>query len=672
MMPLMLLDTCRRPSGNCLTNPHVACLLAQRGLKKKSSALPFLVAWNSYNVRIMDVAQLTSQLEQVMKFNEELREQNAALRRELQTQRHDYEAILTSTQTLIEDRDKLQRRVDELEAVNRRLVDMLWGRRSERRVPSPDQLSLDFGKDPAPTDEEQAVITAQLQADAALDEQFVRDTMARRRRRGRPGQTQEFPEHFERRERVLDLSDEEKAGLTCIGEAITERMRFEKPHVYIERIVRPKYVRKGQPQRGVIAQPPPLSLVEGCKYDFSVVTAMLAQKFAFHCPTYRQQDWFAQFGWSPSRSTINDLINVSVDVLTPLFDQMWYVLLQQPIVLTDDTRVLLLTRGALSREQLESLKGRRRSGTPPGAEPPELDDRGSVTSYAWLYTGLDGLAPYNVFHWSLTHQHAVVDEHLAEYQGVVVGDAYSGYTQIEKRSDGRIVHASCNGHARREFVKAEVSEPILCAEALSLYRQLYDVEERGKLLSVAGRFELRQRDAVPIWERFGRWLESEKVRRALPGSDFGKAVGYLRNQWTGLQRYLSDGRIPFDNSQSEQEIRPLTVGRSNWKFLGHPRAAAGRLRLVSIASSAVRNHLVVHDYLEDVLRKLADAAQHHPDRLELGSDYLLALLPDRWGSAHSGSVHHERIKEREQVAENKRLRRARRRLLARRKAEASR
>ena len=621
----------------------------------------------------MDVTQLTSQLEQVMKFNEELREQNAALRQELDTQRHDYEAILTSTQTLIEDRDKLQRRVDELEAVNQRLVDMLWGRRSERRVPSPDQLSLDFGEAPVSSEEEQAAIMAQLQADEALDEQFVRDAMARRRRRReKQRQTQEFPEHLERRERVLDLSDEEKAGLTRIGEAITERMRFENPHVYIERIVRPKYVQKDQPQRGVMAEPPPLSLVEGCKYDFSVVTAMLAQKFAFHCPTYRQQDWFAQCGWSPSRSTINDLINVSVEVLTPLFDQMWHVLLQQPIVLTDDTRVLLLTRGALSREQLESLKGRRRSGTPPGDEPPELDDRGSVTSYAWLYTGLDGLAPYNVFHWSLTHQHSVVDEHLASYQGVVVGDAYSGYTQIEKRSNGRIVHASCNGHARHEFVKAEASEPILCAQAQSFYRQLYDVEERGKLLGLQGRFDLRQRDAVPIWKRFGEWLESDKVRHALPQSDFGKAVGYLRNQWTALQRYLSDGRIPFDNSQSEQEIRPLTVGRNNWKFLGHPRAAAGRLRLVSIASSAVRNHLIVHDYLEDVLRKLADAAQNHPDQLSLGSEYLLELLPDRWAAAHPQSVRRERIEENKQVAENKRLRRARRRLLARRQAQARR
>jgi len=468
----------------------------------------------------------------------------------------------------------------------------------------------------------------------------------------------------------LDLSDLEKVGLTRIGEVISERIRFEKPNVYIERIVRPKYVRKGEPERGVTAAPPPLSIVEGCKYDFSVIAAILSQKFAFHCPTYRQQDWFAQCGWFPSRSTINDLINVSVDVLKPLFLQMWQLLLQQPILLTDDTRILLLTRGALSREQEESLKGRHRSGTPPGDAPEELPDRGSVNSYAWVYTGLDGQASYNIFHWSLTHQHSVVDEHLDTFKGIIVGDAFGGYAQIENRSDGRIVHASCNAHARREFVKAESSEPLLSAQAESFYRQLYDVEERGKLLSVEGRFDLRLRDAVPIWKRFDQWLESEKVRYVLPQSDIGKAIGYLRNQWTALQRYLSDGRIPIDNNQSEQEIRPLTVGRKNWTFLGHPRAAAGRLQLVSIASSAARHHLMIHDYLEDVLRKLADAAQNNPAQLELGSEYLLDLLPDRWAAAHPKSVRIARIEEKKQVAENKRARRARRRILARREAQA--
>lgn len=71
-------------------------------------------------------------------------------------------------------------------------------------------------------------------------------------------------------------------------------------------------------------------------------------------------------------------------------------------------------------------------------------------------------------------------------------------------------------------------------------------------------------------------------------------------------------------------------GRNNWLFLGHPRAASGRLQLFSIASSAPRHHLVMQDYLEDVLQKLADAKQNHPADLELGSPYLLELLKDSY------------------------------------------
>jgi hypothetical protein len=211
-----------------------------------------------------------------------------------------------------------------------------------------------------------------------------------------------------------------------------------------------------------------------------------------------------------------------------------------------------------------------------------------------------------------------------------VGDACGANARLAQRSGGRIEHASCNAHARREFVAAESNEPVLAAQAESLYRQLYAVEERGKTLTPDQRWALRQRDAVPIWSRIRQWLDSVPVQRVLPKSALGKAVGYLRNQWSALQVYLRDGRLPIDNDQSEQTIRPLTVGRSNWLFLGHPRAAAGRLQLYSIVSSAHRHHLVIQDYLEDVLRRLADAQQNHPSDLELGAPYLLDLLPDRW------------------------------------------
>jgi hypothetical protein len=80
-------------------------------------------------------------------------------------------------------------------------------------------------------------------------------------------------------------------------------------------------------------------------------------------------------------------------------------------------------------------------------------------------------------------------------------------------------------------VKAEAGEPILSAQAESLYRQLYDVEERGATRDAPGLLELRERDAGPSWERLDRWLDSEPVQRVLPQSPLGKAVAYMRIQW---------------------------------------------------------------------------------------------------------------------------------------------
>lgn len=583
--------------------------------------------------------------------------------------RRDYEALVDATRVITEDRDALRQRAAELEAANNRLVDMLWGRRSERRIESPDQRQLDFGGGPAepPSAEEQEIITAQAQADEAHDRELLKRLEARRKaRRERAQGREEFPPTIERRERVLDLPEDQKQGLKPIGVKISERLRFEKPHMYVEVIKRPQYVVAGQPEKGVQSVPPPLSIVEGCKYDFSVVAAVAGLKFAFHVPTYRQQDWFAQSGWFPSRSTVNDLMNYAAETIGPLYQQMWQLLLAQPIVLGDDTTLCVLLRDGLSEEDLAKLSTRNRFRRAlDGGLASHGGVPGSATSYAWLYTGLDGLAPYNVFHWSLTHQNEVIDGHLTTYRGVFVGDAAGANARLQQRSNGRIVHASCNMHARREFIQAESNEPILASQAISFYQQLYDVEERGKTLDPAARHQLRQRDAVPIWNRMRGWLDAAAAKRALPRSRIGEALGYLRNQWSALTVYLRDPRIPIDNAQSEQILRPLTVGRNNWQFLGHPKAAAGRLRLYSIVSSAHRHHLMIDDYLEDVLRQLADAQQNHPADLKPGSPYLTNLLPDRWALAHPRSVREDRAEDRAMVFEAKRRRRAKARMLAR-------
>jgi transposase len=626
----------------------------------------------------MDDRLLREQLRQSEERNEALVREVASLRASLDRVlaefgafRRDYEALVDATRIITDERDALRQRVSELEVANNRLVDMLWGRRSERRSESPDQRQLDFGDEPAlpPSAEEEEILAAQAQADEAMDLELLRRLAARRKaRREQKNRREEFPPHIERRERLIDLPEDQKQGLKPIGVKTTERLRFEKPHLYVEVIKRPQYVVPGQPAEGVRSMPPPLAIIEGCKYDFSVVAAMAAMKFGFHMPTYRQQDWFAQCGWFPSRSTVNDLLNYGVDTIVPLHQQMWLLLLSQSILLGDDTRLCVLLRNALDEEDLAKLgqRSRFRQALEAGVLS-NTGSPGSATSYAWLYTGLNGMAPYNVFHWSLTHQNSVIDGHLATYRGIFVGDACGANSRLQQRSGGRIIHASCNAHARREFIKAESNDPVLASQAISFYRQLYDVEERAKTLDATARRELRQRDAVPIWNRMRRWLDSDAAKRALPRSAIGEAIGYLRNQWSALRVYLSDGRIPIDNDQSEQTIRPLAVGRANWLFLGHPRAATGRLQMYSVVSSAHRHHLVIGDYLEDVLRRLADAQQNHPADLEPGSPYLLDLLPDRWALTHPQSVRQQRIEDRDMVFDAKRWRRAQSRMQARAK-----
>ena len=120
-----------------------------------------------------------------------------------------------------------------------------------------------------------------------------------------------------------------------------------------------------RPSPSVRAAPAPLAIVEGCRYDFDVIAAMIALKYAFHQPTYRQQDWFAQCGWFPSRSTINDMLNHSVNTIQPLVNQLWQQVLQPSIVLVDETRVLLLTRDSLSEEQQSQLDRRGKTKKPP-------------------------------------------------------------------------------------------------------------------------------------------------------------------------------------------------------------------------------------------------------------------------------------------------------------------
>ena len=117
-------------------------------------------------------------------------------------------------------------------------------------------------------------------------------------------------------------------------------------------------------------------------------------------------------------------------------------------------------------------------------------------------------------------------------------------------------------HARRKVFDAKVAYPLELSLVLAKLQQLYDVEDQAKTMSLQERAHLRGTVAADVWRSLDEWLSSEAATRVLPKSNFGQALGYLRNHWEQLQTYLDDARVPIDNNEVEQLMKQVAIGRN--------------------------------------------------------------------------------------------------------------
>lgn len=387
---------------------------------------------------------------------------------------------------------------------------------------------------------------------------------------------------------------------------------------------------------GIIQAPRVVTLVEGGNFGFSIAAQVLFEKFGMHVPLYRQQDSLAQLGWSPNRSTLGLIVQNSAELFVPLADLFRQRVLATEILGTDDTWVTLLT-------------------------PREGD--GSRKARFWLYRGRDH-APYDVFAFTDSRERDGPDNFLESFRGILSGDCYSGYVNIETVTAGRIKFSACLGHARRYVFKARAQQPVLGSQMMAQFRQLYDIEDRARTMDDSARLALRQRESVPVMKRLRELLDGELAKRVLPRTKFGEALGYLRNHWDAFQVYLNDGRVPIDNNDVERDLRRVAIGRKNWMFIGSRDAGERAATILSIMTSAHRHDLDVWEYLCDALERLAQGrAAAEGDVTKIDPAILESLLPDVWAKAHPESIRTFRVDEKQQRAETRRFKRAERRRL---------
>jgi transposase len=428
-----------------------------------------------------------------------------------------------------------------------------------------------------------------------------------------------------------ELSEEEKTCSCCdrlmdrIGEDITRELEYEPSKLEAHIHVRPKYACR-RCKDGVKTAPMPPRPIPGGIAGPGLIAQVIVSKFADHLPLHRQEDILTRHGVFLSRSSQSDWVKAVADLIQPLHDLQRQRVLQSQVMWTDDTHVTVLG----NRDAGNGEKG------------------GSFKGYFWTYIG-DQQNPYSVYDFTSDRCRAGPARFLEGYAGYLHADAYTGYDAMFLGVGSKVHEVACWAHARRKFLSAVGNAPREAHTVLEWIRQLHDIEERARTLTVDARRKLRAHEANPVLDKIEPYL-AELSLTALPKSNLSKAITYARNQWEALRRYTEDGRLTIDNNVSERTLRHQAIGRKNWLFLGSEAAGPRAAVLSTILAGAKRHHIEPWAYVRDLLVRL------HGDETQLEE-----LLPDRWAAAHPEAILSHRLEESRDRAIRTRARRAHRR-----------
>ena len=235
-----------------------------------------------------------------------------------------------------------------------------------------------------------------------------------------------------------------EAEREVIGEKVTHRLA-QTPGSY--KIL--KYVRQVVKRRdtGEVGTPPaPPNVLGRAAVDVSFLAGLLADKFRYHLPLYRQHRRLSDSGIRVSRRSLTNWAGRAIDLLGPIVSAQSAHILTGDVIAMDET----------------SIKAGR---TGPGK---------MRSAYYWpVYGRDDELA----FHYAPSRAHEHVETFLGDFRGTLLSDGHAAYEAFARRRG--LVHARCWAHCRRKFAAARSSDPEAADRALVLIGALYRHEKRA-------------------------------------------------------------------------------------------------------------------------------------------------------------------------------------------------
>jgi transposase len=378
-----------------------------------------------------------------------------------------------------------------------------------------------------------------------------------------------------------------------IGEETCDRLDYRPASLVHVQIARIKYAPACKCEEGgiVIASVPDAAPVDRGLAGPGLLAHVVVSKYADHLPLNRLEEGFDRQGVHIARSTMCDWVEQVADLLRPITDAMAKTSLSAHRIHTDDTGIPILAPGSTHK------------------------------GHVWVYVADDD---YVVFRYTPRRKSDGPREFLKGYTGYIQADAANLYDRLFGDAEGAsedeaAKEVGCWAHARRRFFDAQLTDRDRALVALGFIKKLYEADRVVTKLPPSRRTAERQRLCGPVLNAFKTWLDAEALV-VLPKAPIAEAIGYARNQWGALTRFLEDARLKLDNNIAERQLRRVAVGRKNWLFAGSENGAEHGCVLYSLLATCKLHGVNPFNYLRDVIMRVAS----HPAR------DVLELNPKAW------------------------------------------
>ena len=157
---------------------------------------------------------------------------------------------------------------------------------------------------------------------------------------------------------------------------------------------------------------------------------------------------------------------------------------------------------------------------------------------------------------------------MVQASGILQVDGYAGYNCLvdPSRAGGPVTFAFCFAHARRKIYDVHVAtKSPIAARALLRIAALYVIENRIRGKSAFERHAVRLAETKPLIDGFKIWLEA-RLAELSKKSVLAKAIRFTLSHWTGLTRFLDDGRVEIDCNTVERTMRPIGLRQKKSSF----------------------------------------------------------------------------------------------------------